>query len=608
MTDRDLGMYSETTAASRVTLMGSIRQYWWIVLVITIAFILLGVFLASTQDEIYEATASVILEDPRAQEQFSVTDQGGPTNQASERYLADQVEILRSVVVATVATESLDWEPTPGEVIDATTVEGGLVSNLIKVTFEADTPEHAKQGADAVVGAYIEVKQKGISETAATAIESLDVLVASVDGRLASIQARIVAVNLGSEDRQELNRQLEAAQAELNAARLERDAAAPGTDQRALLNARIDELLRDFTVWDTILRIDQPDSELVLLVASRDATIAERERLIARQGSLAVDAEAATGAVVLVSPAEAPENPTGLPLQLILVGAAALGFALGAAIAYGRSLRKTQVADRREPEQLLDAPMLVEIPAFEQGKGESSLPMLDAPESAAAEAFRFIASAISGQQKRVSASGDEPARILAVASATSDDGRSIVTANAAIAFAQDGHRVLVIDADFETQRVTSLLAPGRRPAAGLAEIVEAGLAPSEAIVGVGDVGGRDIDISGRGKVDLLARGGDGVSAQFLFSQPQVGTAVATVSEKYDLVIIDSPPLLSVAYAGPVIDLADAVLAVVAHGQGIGTLREFGDQLDLAAVPVVGYVYDRSEERSGISLTTSRFGR
>jgi Mrp family chromosome partitioning ATPase len=127
--------------------------------------------------------------------------------------------------------------------------------------------------------------------------------------------------------------------------------------------------------------------------------------------------------------------------------------------------------------------------------------------------------------------------------------------------------------------------------------------PIEAIVRIEDVRGRDVVLGGRGSVDVVARGGSGAAAPFLFNQSAVTTMLDGLTAEYDLVMVDSPPLLEVAYAGSVIDLADATLAVVAHGQSTRTVREFRDQLDLLAVPVVGYVYDHSN----VSLNVTRAG-
>lgn len=578
---------------SRTTLLGSILHYWWIVLLTTVIFGVIGVAYTAGSQPVYEATASAIIDDPRAQDPFTVAAGGASTNQASERYLADQVEIMRSIVVATVAAESLDWEISPGGLMDASTVEGELFSNLIIVTVEADTPEHAQEAANAVVAAYIEVRKAATAEVALAAIASLDQLISKADERIAGVQDEIDAIRLGSEDRQELVRQLAEAQAELNAARAERDLAPLDSDRRVLLNARIDELARDFTAWDTILRIDREDDDITVLVATRDAGIADRIALVSRRDALSADALASTGGVLLVSPAELPRDPSGIPAVVVIAAALALGLALGAAIAYGLSLRKNTVTDRKDPQAVLGAPLIVEVPSRGgSGKAAAMLPMLYSPESDAAEAYRFAASAISGEQKRVFATGEEPARFLAVVSAAQQEGRAMLTANLAIASAQEGNRVLVVDADFDALGVSELLIPGEIPSSGLVDIVEGGGNSRTSIAHLKDIGGQDIATYGRGALDLLSRGSEVSSGSYFFKQATVSQMLEQLTSDYDLVLVDSPPVLKVAYSEPVVDLADGLMAVVNRGEAMDTVADLGNRLSVSDVPLIGYVFVR----------------
>jgi Mrp family chromosome partitioning ATPase len=583
----------ERSGIQQPTLLGSIRRYWWLVLLITAAFGALGLVFNASQGTSYQAISDLIVTDPRAANPFAFGGNVAPSNQASERYLADQVEILRSSQAAAVASELLEGDFSERQVLRRRSVSGDLTSNRITISFDAESAEAAKRGSDAVADAYVEIRRRSVRDSADAALRKVDTLLAVLKLTIDNLGQRIGILNSGDENRRELEQQLEAARTKLNDLRDQRDAAPLGSETRASLNAQIDELLRDFQAWEIVLRVDQPDAELTALIVEQDAAVAEHAALTTRRNSLAVDAEVVGEGVALFSPAPLPENPSGLPLDLILVASAALGLALATALAYGLSLRRTSVADKKQPEPLLDAPMLGEIPALQHEQLESGLPIVEQPGSPAAESFRFVAGAISSQQGRVSAAGEEPVRVLAVASAVADDGRAMVTANTVIAFAQEGHRVLVIDADFDRQGVTSVLAPGRRPAVGLTELFERGLKPMDVIVRIDEVGGRDILLGDRGSVDLIARGGSEAAAPFLFKQSAVPLLVEELAAGYDLVVIDSPPLLEVAYSRSVIDLTDATVAVVAHGQSTRTVRELGEQLDLAAAPVVGYVYNRS---------------
>lgn len=593
MYDRRTTAGDELDAAQQTTLFGSIRQYWWIVVPVVAAFLALGVAFNAFQAKDYQAVATLIINDTRAANPFSLGDSGVPSNQASERYLADQVEILRSSDVAIAASELLGGEFDPQQVLLRRSVSGDLTSNRIAISFDADSPDAAKRGADAVADGYVEVRQRTVEDTANTALAKLDALLANLQQTIDDLGGRIGILQRGSDARNELEQQLDEALAKFAALSRDRDAAPLGSEVRANLNAQLDELLRDFQAWEIILRDEAPDPELTALIAEQDAATAEHAALTTRRNSLAVDAEVIAGGVALFSPAPLPEDPSGFPLDLVLAVAAALGLALGAAMAYGLSLRRTNFSDRSQPELLLGAPMLGEVPDLHHEQLKSALPILEQPKSAAAESFRFIASAISSQQGRALAAGEEPARVLAVASAVADNGRTMVTANTAIAFAQEGHRVLVVDADFNQQGVTSILAPSRRPSVGIADVVEKGLRPVEAIVQIDEVQEHDVVLGGRGSVDLVSQGGSGAAAASVFTQPAVTHMLELLAAEYDLVVVDSPPLLEVAYSRAVINLTDATLAVISHGQSMRSVRDFREQLDLAAAPVVGYVYDRS---------------
>jgi uncharacterized protein involved in exopolysaccharide biosynthesis len=347
MVEADRRVASASTDTQETTLWSAVRRHWPIVLTCTVLSAILGLVIASSQDAAYEATAGVIIEDPRAQDPYAISPTGGLTNQASERYLADQVEILRSIVTATAAAESLNWEITPSELLRSTTVEGRLVSNLVEVTSLQATPERAREAADAVVAAYIQIRQEDARAVAAAAVEDIGSLIESTDVRLIAIRDEIDAVaGTASEQRAALLAQLTEAEAELIQARIDRDQAPPGSEARIALNARIEELVRDFVAWETILRIENPDAELAILLAQRDALIEERSALAARRDQLLVSSAADDGGVVLVSPAELPEEPAGIPSALIAVAITALGFSLGVAIAYARSLRGEDVGDQ----------------------------------------------------------------------------------------------------------------------------------------------------------------------------------------------------------------------------------------------------------------------
>lgn len=591
VTDRE-----HDTVVQRTTVFGAVKRSWWLVLGAIILFLILGAFFAINQGDSYVASSELILTDSQAPTFFPVTDLLGPSNQDSERYLADQVEILRSSEVAETASELLDGEYSGDTIIRRRTVLGDLTSNRIVITFDSTDPEAAKRGADALAMAYTVVRLEQVQDAATAALATIDDLLQNVDERLGVFGSQIDEIQSGDAARQGLRSELAAARVRLTALRVARDQAPLDGLERASLNAQIDELFRDVQALEVFARLEDPDVALAALLAEQAAAVAERAALVTRRNSIAVDTEIATGGVALFSPAPVPETPMGLPLQLILIVAALLGLALGAAIAYGRALRQTEFEEKDEPEKLLQAPMIGEVPSPRSNDPQTALPMVDSASTPSAEAYRFIAAAIATQQDRARTAGAEPANVLAVVGAEAEDGSSMVAANTAIAFAEAGKRVLIIDADVDSRTSTRLLVPGRNPRGGLDDIVASGFQAASSII--------QVDDGHAAAVDLLTADASGSTAPSVFRDPRMQAAMARLRADYDLVLIDSPPLLGVAYSRWVLDLADAALAVVGHGTPAATAREFHDQIVLADVPVVGYVYNRSLNTPGTVRDTS----
>lgn len=68
-------------------------------------------------------------------------------------------------------------------------------------------------------------------------------------------------------------------------------------------------------------------------------------------------------------------------------------------------------------------------------------------------------------------------------------------------------------------------------------------------------------------------------------------------ESYDLVVIDTPPPLRVAYASTLVRHADVVLVVAPRGGSITAYQDLRDRLKLTGTPTIGYVYTKAPLRS-----------
>lgn len=157
------------------------------------------------------------------------------------------------------------------------------------------------------------------------------------------------------------------------------------------------------------------------------------------------------------------------------------------------------------------------VPALRRGKlGATDMAL-------AVEAFRAI------QLSILHAHGAEAPLMLTVTSPGASDGKSFVTSNLAIAFADMGHRTLVIDGDVRRGTVHQLMGTSHKP--GLTDYL-AGHARSEQI----------INATRYTLLDVIGCGSRGEAGPKLLGSSAMNKLIEDLREDYDIILIDSPPL------------------------------------------------------------------
>ncbi|MCG5478973.1 polysaccharide biosynthesis tyrosine autokinase [Sinorhizobium alkalisoli] len=190
---------------------------------------------------------------------------------------------------------------------------------------------------------------------------------------------------------------------------------------------------------------------------------------------------------------------------------------------------------------------------------ETSLPfprlsrlVVDAPRSAFAETFRNAKLACDHMLP-----GNE-SRVIAIASALPDEGKSVVAANFAALLAASGKRTLLIDADIRKPGLTRLITPA--PRGGLVEVLT-----GEATWPAG------IKVDQRSKLAILPAGG-GTSnerrhqSNELLASPAMAGLIENARNSFDYVVVDLAALAPVVDAKAFAPLADGVLFVVEWGR------------------------------------------
>jgi capsular exopolysaccharide synthesis family protein len=570
------------------TLFSAAWRYRWLVILTTVVALALGVayVVLRPTSTLFTARASVVV-----QATGSGLDLG--TSGIPQRFVANQVEILRSAAVVELASQIADQQDpplqlTPEDVAAGLGIDSSTSSDLIDVLFSyPDDADVAVGGANAVVDAYKQLVSSEKSAVSEAALRRIDTELSSLDEQAQTLANQITARINQDTTLTDLQRQYEDALQEIVGLQSE----AKDADQTRLVDirARLSDLRNLINTYQSIQGIGRNDPTLDELRAEQEQIVARRDALVERRDTISVDVELSPDVIAFSSPASsAVASPNSGPGRTMAVALAA-GLFAGVGLAYLLASRRRVFRDRMEPELILGVPLLADIPDFTQEGLTTLLPVRDEPRSASAEAFRFAAASLELKMNR------QEAKSLAIISPTLGAGKSTVLANIALAAARQGSRVLVIDADFGNQALTTLLAGDegiREP--GLTEVVSGGLTLTQAI--------RSIAVAPDLLISLLSRGRQPVAAADLIRSQGAQTLFATAKKEFDMVLVDAPPLLQVAYASTLAGLVDAVLVLVAHGGSVAQLEEALGRLGLIGVSALGYVYNSSPLRREMTVS------
>lgn len=331
-------------------------------------------------------------------------------------------------------------------------------------------------------------------------------------------------------------------------------------DISAMISATVDRdtVLMNVTVTDT-------SADRSFLVASSvannlDKVIGEVEN---RKSGPSIQLRVISGPTLNPDPVT---PRTGLNLGLGLL----LGTAVGIAQALLRDRIDTSLRSREQLSRLTGLPVLAMLHTQPGPKGDPVL-VSRAARSPLAESLRHLRTNL----RFVDAAS--PVRVLVISSSVESEGKSTIAANLAQSFAEAGRRVLLVDADLRRPRMEAYL--DLEPSAGLTNVL------------IGEAGLHDVTQEwGADGLEVLASGPIPPNPNELLGSSVMVQMLQQAREDYELVVIDTPPILPVADALIVAALADGAILVVKHGHTTAEqVKRALESLDAAAARVIGTV-------------------
>jgi capsular exopolysaccharide synthesis family protein len=254
----------------------------------------------------------------------------------------------------------------------------------------------------------------------------------------------------------------------------------------------------------------------------------------------------ATVALNVVSGPAVSNNPISPRKKVNLTLGIAVGLLLGLAAAVARELADTSIRTPEVLRSVTDIPVLGTI-GYDSAAKKNPLVVGSQIRSIRAEAFRQLRTNLQFVDV------DNPVKVLVVTSSTASEGKSTVATNLAIVFAEASQKVLLIEADMRRPRVTDYL--GLERAIGLTNVLAGQVEVDDVLQKWGEDG-----------LWVLPSGTIPPNPSELLGSKNMVELVDTLRGRFDMVIIDTPPLLPVTDAAVASALADGVVLVVRYGK------------------------------------------
>ncbi len=308
--------------------------------------------------------------------------------------------------------------------------------------------------------------------------------------------------------------------------------------------------------------------------------------LLSRLNAARMSGEIKVSGVQILDRAEAPRAPSEPQPVRNMIVAVLLGLVLGVGLVLLMENLDRRVKSPQDAARHLKLPLLTVVPGMglSQGvgreEGKAQLVTVQQPRSHASECYRNLRTSI------LFSSGRPVPRTILVTSAVAGEGKSTTAANLAVVMAQSGRKTLLIDADLRRPALHRYFS--REGNRGIVRLLQEGCRVEDAI-----------QSSGIENLDLLLCHGIPKNPSELLGSERMQDLIERLKGKYEVVVIDSPVVISVPDAVILAARAEAVILV--HRPGAADrdmVRHAREKLEEVKANILGLVMNNVNLKSG----------
>jgi non-specific protein-tyrosine kinase len=359
------------------------------------------------------------------------------------------------------------------------------------------------------------------------------------------------------------------------------------------INQQLDDL--QVKIQETQVEIDARQNELANLSSARQiadtqnqifALQSKLDTLRSNYTSLLANTQrGALNTLTIIEPAVLPARPVGPNVLLMVLTAVALALAVAVGAVYLLAYLDNTLQGPEEIKRLTGLPMLVGIPVISGENYPDKLVTHKQPRSPIAEAYRTLRTGV--QFSTIDRPGSSA---LLVTSPSPSEGKSVTTANLAVVIAQAGHRVLLIDSDLRRPVMHKIFGLDNRT--GLTELLT-NIRQNELDATMDAWLEKATQATEVDNLWLLTSGPIPPNPSELLGSNANRLLLKALRQRFDYIVLDSPPLLIVTDAVVLSTQVDgAILVVDADQTQKNQLRQSVERLREVNAPLLGVVANR----------------
>jgi tyrosine-protein kinase Etk/Wzc len=486
---------------------------------------------------------------------------------------------------------------------DITAVEQGRDSGVIALRYSNADPILAKRVLENISNTYV---HQNVARNSAEAAKRLTFVKAQLpkvrqelekaQNALTQFQSQTQTLDVGVQNKALLDQSV-ALETNIQQLRMQQsELASKFTPQHPAYKALLGQIAQFEAQKGAIQnQIKQlPTTQQGLFWRSRDVEVTNQTyaNLLDQAQQLDIARAGAVGNVRVIDASavnlDSPTWPKPIPT---IIGGTLLGALLMVAFVLLQQMLRRGVEDPVDIE-LLGLPVYASIPYSERGRelgnntarighsGHQRLLALKAPTDLAMEALRSLRTSLHFARFKTKNN------MLMITAPSPGVGKTFVCANLAVTMAQAGQRVLLIDADM--RRGTLHHAMGTRSEGGLSELIS-GQIPLETALR---------RVAGAENLSFISRGDVPPNPSELLMHPNFGELLEQLAPLYDIVVIDTPPVLAVTDAAVIGHQAGTCLMVVRFG--LNQQREIAlakQRLEQNGVEIKGAIFNGVQKRN-----------